>query len=380
MEKKQERVEDKMTGPLGNIFQLQSRKTRRISSYDRTGGNGDNIFIKEGETRTIAEIQGAGIIRHIWITIACEDPMIRRNAILRMYWDGEEHPSVESPIGDFFGQGWGENYNYISLPLAAAPSDGRALNCYFPMPFGDGARVTVENQSDQPINAFYFYLDYEEHPSMPADAGRFHAWWHREITDSHGDLGENEWSVFGEFAKNPSDQNNYLFVEAEGKGHFVGVNYYVDNPGPMWYGEGDDMWMVDGEPWPGSLHGTGTEDFFNSSWCPNELYQHPYFGYARITEKPGWMGRTHCYRFFLEDPIYFEKSLRGSIEHGHANVLTLDLSSVAYWYQTEPHKVFPAILSKGKRQNMPAIGVVEVHKWRDAWRKSKGNGKLWGNE
>ena len=126
---------------------------------------------------------------------------------------------------------------------------------------------------------------------MTADAGRFHASWLREITDSHGDLGENEWSVFGEFAKNPSDQNNYLFVEAEGKGHFVGVNYYVDNPGPMWYGEGDDMWMVDGEPWPGSLHGTGTEDFFNSSWCPNELYQHPYFGYARITEKPGWMGR-----------------------------------------------------------------------------------------
>lgn len=369
-----------MTGPLGNIYMLRDLRTKRISSFDRTGGNGDCIYIAEGEAKTIAEIKGAGIIRHIWFTLNCDDPMIRRNAVLKMYWDGEENPSVESPIGDFFGQGWGECYNYISLPLAASPSKGRALNCYFPMPFGDGAKIVIDNQSDKPIKSFYFYIDYEEHPSMPPDAGRFHAWWNRELTDSHGSLGENEWEIFATFAKNPTDKYNYLFADIEGKGHFVGINYFVDNPGPMWYGEGDDMWLVDGEPWPGSLHGTGTEDFFNSSWCPNELYQHSYFGYARIPNKLGWMGRTHCYRFFLEDPIYFEKSLRASIEHGHANVLTLDMASVAYWYQAEPHKAYPAMLSKDKRQNMPEIGVVEVHKWRDAWRRSKGGGKLWGNE
>lgn len=369
-----------MSSPLHDLYRIRDLKTKRVSSYDRTGANRDCVTIESGETKVLAEIPGAGIIKHIWFTIACDDPMLRRNAILRMYWDGEEHPSVESPIGDFFGQGWGEKYNFISLPLAAAPADGNALNCYFPMPFGNGARITVENQSDQPIKSFYYYIDYEEHPSMPPEAGRFHAWWNREITQPHGDLGENEWATFAPYAENPTDEHNYLFADIEGKGHFVGLNYYVDNPGPMWYGEGDDMWMVDGEPWPGSLHGTGTEDFFNSSWCPNEIYLHPYFGYARIPQKLGWMGRTHCYRFFLEDPIYFEKSLRASIEHGHANVLTLDLCTVAYWYQMEPHKVFPAILPKEKRQNMPEIGVVDVHRWRDAWRRKKGEGTRWGHE
>ncbi|MBS4197628.1 glycoside hydrolase family 172 protein [Lederbergia citri] len=371
-----------MLGPLGNIFQLKDNiKTKRISSYDKTGGNADKIVIPAGETTEIARIDGAGIIKHIWITISTQDPFIRRNAIIRMYWDHEENPSVEAPIGDFFGQGWGEEYNFISLPLAAAPAGGRALNSYFPMPFGDGAVITIENESECDIDSFYYYIDYEVHPSIPKSAGRFHAWWNREITEVHPEEGETEWGVIAQQANNPTDQHNYLFADIEGKGQFVGINYYVDSPGPMWYGEGDDMWMIDGESWPGSLHGTGTEDFFNSSWCPNELYLHPYFGYARIPEKYGWMGRTHCYRFFFEDPIYFDKSLRASIEHGHDNNLTLDICTVSYWYQTEPHKIFPNIPSKALRINMPEITVRDVHKWRHEWRKALGNGKkLWGNE
>jgi hypothetical protein len=149
----------------------------------------------------------------------------------------------------------------------------------------------------------------------------------------------------------------------------------------MWYGEGDDMWLIDGEAWPGSLHGTGTEDMFNSSWCPNELYQHPYFGYARIPDKLGFMGRTHCYRYFLEDPIYFDSSLQTSIEHGHNNNLTLDLSTVAYWYQSEPHKPFPKLPAPEERKNMPEIGMNDVHVWRHEYRKSLGSGsKIWGHE
>jgi hypothetical protein len=372
-----------MSGALSGIYQIRNNiRTKRISSYDRSGGNGDWIEIQAGETAELAVIPGAGIIKHIWITLATPDSFIRRNAVLRMYWDQEEHPSVESPLGDFFGQGWGEEYNFISLPLAAAPSEGRALNCYFPMPFGNGARITLENQSDQPIERFYYYVDYEEHPEMPETAGRFHAWWNKELTESHPEEGETEWGVVGPQGSNRTDANNYLFADIEGKGHFVGVNYYVDNPGPMWYGEGDDMWMVDGEPWPGSLHGTGTEDFFNSSWCPNEIYMHPYFGYAKIpVNKLGWMGRTHCYRFLFEDPIYFEKSLRASIEHGHDNAMTLDMCSVSYWYQMEPHKVFPALPAKALRGNMPEIGPVDIHRWRHEWRKAMGAGKtLWGNE
>ena len=370
-----------MTSPLEGIYQIHDRVTKRASSFDRTGGNDDRIGVPPGKTATLCEIKGAGVIRHIWFTIGCKDPMLRRNAVLRMYWDEEKKPSVESPLGDFFGQGWGESYNYIALPLCASPVAGRGLNCYLPMPFGRGAKITVENQSDKPIDALYYYVDYEQHKSMPATAGRFHAQWRRELTEA-APGGENEWGTLGEAEiKNTDGKGNYIFADIKGRGHFVGINYYVDNPGPMWYGEGDDLWLVDGDKWPGSLHGTGTEDFFNSCWCPKELYQHPYFGYARVNNNLGWLGRTHCYRFFLEDPIHFRKSLLASIEHGHGNCLVLDLCTVAYWYQREPHAPFPLLPPRDKRQNMPAVDTVEIHRWRDAWRKSLGNDKkLWGNE
>ncbi len=368
-----------ISGALDHLTALKNYKSKRISSYDRSGKNRDCLTIRAGKTATIAEISGAGIIKHIWVTISCKDEMIRRNAILRMYWDGEKQPSVESPIGDFFGQGWGEKYNFISLPLASAPKEGNALNCYFPMPFGDGAKITVENQSDEDIRSFYYYIDYEEHKSIGADVGRFHAWWRRELTEPLPD-GENEWGALGDQRANTTGDSNYVFANIKGRGHFVGVNYYVESPSPMWYGEGDDMFFIDGEQWPSSLHGTGTEDFFNSSWCPKEIYTHPYFGYARVNEETGWLGRTHCYRFFLESPVAFEKSLRATIEHGHNNCLTLDLVTVAYWYQTEPHKPFPEILSKEKRQNMKPIGPYQIHRWRDSWRRDQGNGVLWGDE
>lgn len=375
-------------GPLANIAQIVDARSKRISSFDRSGGNGDNIQIPIGETRTIAEMPRAGIVKHIWITIACDDPLHRRNLVLRCYWDGCDYPSVEAPIGDFFGQGWGMKYNFISLPLAAAPRDGNALVSYFPMPFGNGAKITVENQGTHDVTAFYYYVDYEEHASIPDDMGRFHAWYHQELTSPDCAMGdtENEWEVFGPFDKNPTDEFNYLFCECDGRGHFVGVNYYVNSPSPIWYGEGDDMFLVDGEAWPGSAHGTGTEDYFNQSWCPDEHYCHPYFGTARAPGRVndaarfGWLGRTHVYRFHLEDPIRFAKSLRASIEHGHANGLTLDMASVAYWYQTMPGRKFPALPSAEARKPRPEIGAVEIHRWRDAWRKMRGGGRLYGDE
>ncbi len=368
------------------LLHLSSARNRRVSSYDKSGGNADYIKFGKGETAVLADIKGAGVIRHIWITISSKDPLHRTNLVLRAYWDGQEHPSIESPIGEFFGQAWGESYRFISMPLAAAPRDGNALVCYFPMPFGDGARITVENQGSEDVGAFYYYVDYEEMDSVPDEMPRFHAWYNHELTvpEGQGD-DENEWSVLGEPPKNPSDQNNYLFCECEGAGHFVGVNYYCQNPGPMWYGEGDDMFLIDGEPWPG-LHGTGSEDYFNQSWSPDEIYMHPFFGTARAPGRGnndplfGWMGRTHCYRFHLTDPVRFQKSLRASIEHGHGNVLTMNMSSVAYWYQTMPSKPFPQLASAEKRAPLTDIGVVDVHRWRDAWRKSMGGGPLWGNE
>jgi len=356
-------------------------RSKRISSFDRSGGNNDRFGnISDGEHRTIFEVRGAGMINHIWITIAPPPPSLSRNdIILRMYWDGEQKPSVEAPIGPFFGQGWDESYNFSSLPLAAGPRTGRGLVSYFVMPFSDGARIEIENDTGQDISAFYYYIDYVELDTLP-QAGRFHAWYNRELTEALPG-GENEWSVLGPQAKNTSGDSNYLVAEIEGKGHYVGVNYYVHSPGPMWYGEGDDMFFIDGEAWPSSLHGTGTEDYFNTSWSPKNIFSHPFYGYARVNEDIGWLGRTHVYRFHIVDPVYFAESLRFSIEHGHNNNLTLDLATVAYWYQTEPHKEFPPLPDREARKPRPFVGVVEMHRWRDVWRKSKGSDpQLWGDE
>lgn len=370
---------------LGNDMSSLSKikegvKSKRIGSYDRTGGNNDRLTnIKEGEKVTIMQVEGAGVINHIWITIApLSDVLNRNDIIIRMYWDGNSFPSVESPIGPFFGNGWEESYNFVSAPLAVSPTAGRSYVSYFAMPFSDGAKIEIENQSGTEIQAFYFNIDYVEMEKIPDDYGRFHAWYNHEITEALPD-GENEWGVLGKQGENKNGEGNYLFADIKGKGHFVGVNYYVNCPTTMWYGEGDEMVFIDGETTP-SIIGTGTEDFFNTSWCPKEIFQHPYFGYPRVNNETGWLGRTHVYRFFITDPFYFDKSCKFTIEHGHNNNLTLDLASVAYWYQQEA-SALPRSFSKEERKPMPQIGPAQIHLWRDAWRKAKGSkSTLWGNE
>ncbi|MCH7944535.1 MAG: DUF2961 domain-containing protein, partial [Armatimonadetes bacterium] len=190
-----------MQSGLDGLLKIVDAKSKRISSYDHTGGNADYIKFKKGETATLAEMKGAGIVKHIWVTISSKDEMARRNLVLRMYWDGQEHPSVEAPIGDFFGQGWGMKYNFISLPLAAAPKEGNALVCYFPMPFGNGAKITVENQGPEDVDAFYYYIDYEEHATIDDDVPRFCAWYNQELATPEGGV-ENEWEIFGDTPKN----------------------------------------------------------------------------------------------------------------------------------------------------------------------------------
>ncbi len=370
-----------ITGEMYDLAKMKSGvRNRRISSYDRSGNNRDHLSnIKPGETRTIAEISGTGIINHIWITIAPGPDRLKRNdVIIRMYWDDKSYPSVESPIGPFFGQGWDEQYNFASLPLSAGPGNGTGLCSYFQMPFASGAKIEIENQSDETITSFYFYVDYLEMKKLPQDMGRFHAWYNHELTEALPQ-GETEWGVVGKQGENKNGTGNYLFADIKGKGHFVGINYYVHCPSPMWYGEGDDMWFIDGEELP-SLIGTGTEDFFNTSWCPKEKYYHPYFGYPRVNDDIGWLGRTHVYRFFINDPVYFETSLKGTIEHGHENNLTLDLATVAYWYQNEASPI-PAAPAKELRKPKVFITPADIHKWRHEWRKNKGNNpQLWGNE
>jgi len=355
-------------------------KTKRVGSYDKTGGNGDCLGgIKDGEKITLMDVKGAGIIDHIWITIAPEAAKANRNdIIIRMFWDGNTYPSVESPIGPFFGNGWNETYNFVSTPLTVSPGWGKSYVCYFAMPFAKGARIEIENQTGVKIESFYFNIDYTEMPALPENSGRFHAWFNHEVTEALPG-GENEWGTLGETGKNPTGKDNYVFADIKGKGQFVGVNYYVNCPTPMWYGEGDEMVFIDGAKTP-TLNGTGTEDFFNTSWCPKELFQHPYFGYARVNEETGWLGHTHVYRFFIADPVYFDTACKFTIEHGHNNNLTLDLASVAYWYQ-DTATPLPAPLTKAERRYKPIIGAVEIHKWRNAWRVDNGGkSQLWGNE
>jgi hypothetical protein len=367
---------------LENISTLkQGLKSKRISSFDRSGGNNDRFEnIEPGEVRTLAEIEGAGTIDHIWITISPEAPRLNRSdIILRIYWDGNEYPSVESPIGPFFGQGWDETYSWASLPLAASVVKGNAMVSYFKMPFAKGARIEIENQADIKIGAFYYYIDYIEQEQPTENLAYFHAWYNQEVTVAPPE-GENEWGLLSnEVGKNPVGENNYKIMETEGKGQYVGVNYYVNCPTPIWYGEGDDMFYIDGDEKP-TLNGTGTEDYFNSSWSPNEKFAHPYFGYARVPDDIGWLGRTHCYRFHIDDPIFFDKSLRFTIEHGHNNYLTLELCTVAYWYLDHPSKLDP-IPGKEERKLKPVINFLDMHRWRNEWRKNMGEGtNAWGNE
>ncbi|MDD2797659.1 MAG: DUF2961 domain-containing protein [Bacteroidales bacterium] len=374
-------VAQTMSNEFYDLAKIRSGiQNKRISSTDTTGGNADYIpHILPGEKRIIANINGSGVINHIWITIAPgPDKLMRNDIIIRMYWDGNTFPSVESPIGPFFGQGWNEQYSYNSFPIIAGPGNGTGLNCYFAMPFAKGARIEIENQNDIPIDHLYFNIDYVQMDKISKDMGRFHAWYNHELTEALPE-GETEWNLVGQQKANKTGKDNYIFADIKGKGHFVGINYYIHCPSPIWYGEGDDMWFIDGEKIP-SIVGTGTEDLFNTSWSPKELFSSPYFGYPRVNNDMGWLGRTHVYRFFISDPVFFDKSLKATIEHGHDNNLTLDLASVAYWYQSEATAI-PLAPTKEMRQPKPLINFLDVHRWRHEWRKSKGSkSTLWGNE
>ena len=317
------------TSSLMNLARLQPDiRSRRWSSYDETGGNADRWLIPAGKTVVLGEMAGAGCIRHIWMTTT-EDHANLRGLILRMYWDGEDRPSVACPIGDFFGLGHAKATYFQSLPLQAFYL---GMNCWFPMPYANGARLTVTN--DSPYDSFlYFYVDYQEWPACPPDMGRFHASWRRQLVrrapQTPGPNADGR-----EEALNTSGDDNYLVLDTDGRGQYVGCCLHIDTNEPGWWGEGDDMFFVDGEAWPPHLHGTGTEDYFCGAWNYNKLqrpFDAPYFGY-HYKGNADYTGKHSQYRFHVEDPVYFQRALRFSIEHGHANDRQGDWTSTAYWY------------------------------------------------
>lgn len=332
---------------LRDLARLRSTRRRRESSWDRTGGNADFVTVRPGQTITLADIRGAGSISHIWMTVAdmeggrpeSLDNDYLRKLVLRVYWDGAEFPSVLVPLGDFFGVGHGRTVNFASAPLQMSPQDGKAFNCFFHMPFASGARFELTSECVESEMRFYFYIDYETFESLEDGLGRFHASWSREAPTGGIDEREMTNAEFEFGGDNLTGAGNYVILDTQGRGHYVGCVLSITNlrhtQAWNWYGEGDDMIFVDGEPFPPSLHGTGTEDYFNTAWCPSEAYSAPYHGIT-LPGGPNWSGQISAYRFHIEDPVTFTTSIRVTIEHGHNNHRSDDLSSVAYWYQEEP--------------------------------------------
>jgi D-arabinan exo alpha-(1,3)/(1,5)-arabinofuranosidase (non-reducing end) len=304
---------------LKGLAERQDYRSRRVSSYDRSGGNRDSIVIAAGATAVLADVAGPGAVHHIWTTIAAE-PFYGRKIVLRIYWDGEATPSVEAPVGDFFGVGHGLNRNFSSLPITDS-SEGRARNCYWVMPFGRSCRITATNEGARPVDAFYYYIDYRELPDIPAGTPYFHAHYRQEFP--------------------PDPARDYQILEAEGAGHYVGCVMSVLQRAMGWWGEGDDRMRIDGEDAP-SLHGTGSEDYFSDAWGMRES-RGLFYGCPLQEEDFQAGSKATVYRFHIPDPVTFKTSIAVTIEHGHANDRADLLSSVAYWYQTEPHKPFPAL-------------------------------------
>ncbi len=345
---------------LRDLYKSRPGKRGRSSSFDRTGGNRDFIRLQPGEEATIFELAGSGCVTHIWITMTSEDgreiAFLPRKLALRMFWDGERSPSVEAPLGDFFGMGHGMTRNYSSAPLAMSPQDGRAFNCFFPMPFSNGARIQVQNDAEAAVRCYY-YVDHERYTEEIDSPLRFHAMWRREVTKGVDDSSMSN-ALFEFSGKNTTGDGNYLILDARGKGHYVGCNINIHNLRATrewnWYGEGDDMIFIDGEPWPPSLHGTGMEDYFSCAWCPTQEYHGLYHGII-LGGGPNWSGKVSFYRYHIQDPIMFDKSIRVTIEHGHNNHRSDDYSSTSYWYQTEPHLAWAALPSMAQRLPLPDI-------------------------
>ncbi|MGQ9630490.1 MAG: glycoside hydrolase family 172 protein [bacterium] len=362
-------------GLLASLTRVRDARSARSSSWDQSGRNRDAWIVMPGETAVLADLEGPGCITHIWMTQFCRrivgpnwevnDPDYYRKVLLRMYWDDQDHPSVLVPLGDFFCLGHSIAGNFASIPFTVSANDNQrnkfggsaALNCYLQMPFNKRARVEIENQNDVPYGQ-YFYIDYELYREpLGDDIAYFHAQWRRENPCGGWDP-EIQVNCPEADVSNLDGKGNYVILEAEGRGHYIGCNISVTNFQGTWWGEGDDMFFIDGEEWPPSLHGTGSEDYFNQAWGM-QRNAYPMNGSALYEgDVPGYQV---SYRFHLVDPVRFSKSIRVTIEHGHGNHSVNDWASTAYWYQTLPSKPFD-ILPVEKRLPIRHgdLGVIPI--------------------
>lgn len=293
------------------------------------------ITLEPESTVTLAQIEGPGVIQHLWITVT---PQAYRDCLLRMRWDGEDTPSVEVPLGDFFCNGHGLRCNINSLPVAVNPSGG--FNCYWPMPFHQSCEITIENQRPEEIGGFFYQIDYALR-EVPEQAGCFHAQWRRTMTTR--ELPEHT-----------------LLDGVKGEGQYVGTYLAWTQFSDGWWGEGEIKFYLDGDAQFPTICGTGTEDYFGGAWgFGGETYSTPFLGYPLYQKEQGQVPKHGLYRWHLMDPVRFHQDLRVTIQalgwwpDGIYEPLTDDIASVGYWYQHEPHGPFPKL--PGRRARHPRI-------------------------
>lgn len=296
---------------------------RRASSNNRDpSSNDDSQRPIPGETVVLADLEGPGVVSHIWLTVAASEYGWPRLLRLRVYYDGSPVPSVDAPVGDFFGVGHGFERPLRSL-MVRASSEGRSRNSYWPMPFRRSCRITVTNEGRRRVSNLYYHVDWQKLRALPEATPYFHAWYRQALPA-------------------PADGSPYEFLSVRGRGHYVGTVLSVVQAEAGWFGEGDDLFYVDGEEKP-SIEGTGSEDYFNDAWGLH-VDDGPYAG-VPVAEGTGLGSRMTAYRWHLADPVPFTKSLRFVIEHkgwtfnadgsvksafGERTDL---MSSVAFWYQ-----------------------------------------------
>ena len=343
---------DGLAVDMGNLHLLSDARTRSISAENPTGekgkgamaavGTGANaarelgkgwkvspsIRVQPGQCATLADVEGPGAIQQIWVTPTGH----WRFNILRIYWDDQETPSVECPIGDFFANGWGRFAQISSLAVCVNPRSG--LNCYWPMPFRKCCRITMTNIADDEMT-LYYQINYAL-SDVPEDAAYFHAQFRRT---------------------NPLPYKEVYTIldDVEGKGHYVGTYMAWGSNNAGWWGEGEIKFYMDGDDQFPTICGTGTEDYFGGaySWEVDGQYVEystPFLGVHQVIRPDGMNSaqqRFGMYRWHVMDPIRFEQDLRVTIQAlgwrdgGRYLPLQDDIASVAYWYQKLPTAPFP---------------------------------------
>jgi hypothetical protein len=343
---------------LSDLAKVKKGRSYAVTSSDPDfRSNLDRVtYIKPGETLVLADIQGPAVIQHIWLTFNEARPNWLEKGgsanpaeiVLRMYWDDSQQPAVESPLGDFFAAGFGLRREIRSYPVAVEGGDG--YNCYWPMPFKTRANITATNEGDKNVRSFYYHIDYLKVGGLPADTAYFCAQYRQEFPEQAG--------------------KDYLILEAEGQGHYVGTVMSARSRSPYWFGEGDVRIYIDGEARP-SIQGTGTEDYFLCAWGL-EPCLYPFFGCTYMSGNADDLGVEYTlYRWHILDPIRFTKSLRFEIEHtgwitgdetesgkveGHVERED-DMATVAFWYQLGQPKRFTALPALRDRV-FPNLDVV----------------------